>query len=169
MITVMLLTQTDFTITSDYTSADGKGERGKKKFYTHIHFGNVNIYDTWTAMRELFVTRSSSRLKNYSYRSVCASNVSLKRVIGIIVRMMPPRENDAPRRVVMITRMHILRDIGCRRNCPWNMLRGVWVYEYEMRAGRCTRPAQMRAWQTSCTHFRDAKSMQIMHGACDYT
>lgn len=89
-------------------------------------------------------------LKIIHVRSVCADNVSLKRVIGIIVRMMPPRENDAPRRAVMITRMHILRDIGCRRNCPWNMLRCVWVYEYEMRVGSYTCAAQMRAWQTSC-------------------
>lgn len=51
-----------------------------------------------------------SRVKNYSQQ-----DVSLKRVI---VRYdAPARERFAPRRTVMITRMHILRNIGCRRNC----------------------------------------------------
>jgi len=111
-----------------------------------VYFDNINLHVDYTSSereQRFFVTRSLSRFKNYSCRSVCADNV-LKRVIGIIVRMMPPRKNDAPRRAVMITRMHILRDIGYRRNCPWNMLRCVWVYEYEMRVGRCTWTANAR-------------------------
>jgi len=86
-----------------------------------VYFDNINLHVDYTSSErdsDFFVTRSLSRFKNYSCRSVCADNVSLKRVIGIIVRMMPPRKNDAPRRGVMITRMHILRDIGCWRNCP---------------------------------------------------
>lgn len=59
-----------------------------------------------------FLRSDLSRLKNYSCRSIFVDNVSLKRVISIIVRVMLPRENDAPRRAVMITQCIFYRVSG---------------------------------------------------------
>lgn len=90
-----------------------------------------------------------SRFKNYSHQDVHI-RISLKRVIGIIVRYDAfARERFVPRRTVMITRMHILQYIGCRRNCPWNMLR--FAFE-SMNMGCASRRDALAPRKRACTH-----------------